>query len=155
MNAGVRTTPCGVAISPLRAAPSVAVRWKENGSGMTANVPETTGRRRHKNSTRSRSRWRAHRHAATHRKSANSTPSFRARRGPFEQRVQSGAHRLAPGCQTVLNLRGHLRIDFSHDDPVALQFTQLLDQHLLGNAGNRPFQFGESERRTIEQMEDK
>jgi hypothetical protein len=27
----VRTTPCGVKISPARAAPSVAVRLKENG----------------------------------------------------------------------------------------------------------------------------
>jgi hypothetical protein len=31
MKAGVRTTPCAVAISPLRAAPSVAMRWNEKG----------------------------------------------------------------------------------------------------------------------------
>src|SRR5262245_52409928 len=32
MKAGVRTMPCGVAISPTRAAPSVPVRRKEKGS---------------------------------------------------------------------------------------------------------------------------
>src|SRR5580700_2122503 len=36
MNAGVCTTPCGVAISPKRAAPSVAVRRKAKPSGMRA-----------------------------------------------------------------------------------------------------------------------
>src|SRR5262245_11736234 len=33
MKAGVCTTPCGVATSPERAAPSVAIRRNENGSG--------------------------------------------------------------------------------------------------------------------------
>src|SRR5215468_5304006 len=34
MNAGVATGPCGVAISPQRAAPSIASRRNENGSGI-------------------------------------------------------------------------------------------------------------------------
>jgi hypothetical protein len=32
MKAGVHTIPCAVAISPARAAPSVAISLKENGS---------------------------------------------------------------------------------------------------------------------------
>src|ERR1700740_1812594 len=35
------------------------------------------------------------------RNSASLAESFRTCRGPFEQRVQRGAHRLAPLCQTV------------------------------------------------------
>ena len=38
MKAGVRTTPCGVAISPRRAAPSVAIRRKEKGSDMATSI---------------------------------------------------------------------------------------------------------------------
>src|SRR5262249_49515514 len=35
-NAGVATEPCGVAISPRRAAPSVASKWKGETSGIGA-----------------------------------------------------------------------------------------------------------------------
>ncbi len=37
MNAGVAIVPRGVDISPRRAAPSVAIRWKEKGAVMRPN----------------------------------------------------------------------------------------------------------------------
>src|SRR5437016_14592466 len=43
MNAGVRTTPCAVLISPARAAPSVAISRNENGSGIVAFVAAFMG----------------------------------------------------------------------------------------------------------------
>ena len=70
MKAGVRTRPCGVAISPLRAAPSVAMRRKEKcGQAClsSSRCAEQQGRRRHRNRSGSRPRWRAHRRAASRR----------------------------------------------------------------------------------------
>ena len=76
MNAGVRTTPCAVAISPVRAAPSVARRRKEKrvGHGGAQALHGTAGRRRRRNRTDSPFRSRAHRRAAS--------PRARRRRRP-------------------------------------------------------------------------
>jgi len=73
---------------------------------------------------------------------------------PFEKCVECRAKRTSPLGETVLHLRGHLRIDLPLDDPVALKFAQLLDQHLLRDLGNGPLELGEPQHWVREQVEE-
>src|SRR5437867_10599140 len=60
-----------------------------------------------------------------------------AQRGPFEQGVEHRAQRLSPLRQTVLHLRRNLVMNDPADDYVDCRLAKLLDEHLLGNGGNR------------------
>jgi len=60
-----------------------------------------------------------------------------AQRGPFEQGVERWAQRLSPLRQAVLHLRRNLVMDDPADDSVSFHLAKLLDEHLLGNGGNR------------------
>src|SRR4029453_5677837 len=44
---------------------------------------------------------------------------------------------LAPWCQTVFNLRRHLRIRRTQNDSVRSQAAELLPQHFLSDVGSR------------------
>src|SRR5258705_6145877 len=53
--------------------------------------------------------------------------------GPLQDGVKRRTKGLAPWCQTVFNLRRHLRIGRTHNDSVHCQVAELLPQHLLGD----------------------
>jgi hypothetical protein len=59
---------------------------------------------------------------------------------------------LAPIGQRVFDLGRHLRVDDPPHHPVVFHLAKLLDQHLLGNRGNRPLQLREPQDLPTEQM---
>src|SRR5262249_14863591 len=75
MKAGVATKPWGVGISPQRAAPSVAIRRKENAGDIDRPTGETTDTHLHRNRTDSRPQWHAHRPVSLHRGRRRRTPA--------------------------------------------------------------------------------
>jgi len=72
----------------------------------------------------------------------------------FEQDVERRAHRLSPIGQTVLDLGRHLRVDGAADHAVALQFAQLLGQHLRGRGGDGLLQLRKAQDAARKEMED-
>src|SRR5467141_426395 len=64
--------------------------------------------------------------------------------GPLQDCVKRRTKGLAPWCQTVFNLRRHLRIGRTHNDSVQCQAAELLPQHLLSDVRYRSFQIGEA-----------
>src|SRR5260221_4847865 len=64
--------------------------------------------------------------------------------GPLQDGVKRRTKGLAPGCQTVFNLRRHLRIGRTHNDSVRCQPAELLPQHLLSDVRYRSFQVGKA-----------
>src|SRR5258706_12724074 len=73
--------------------------------------------------------------------------------GPLQDGVKRRTKGLAPLCQTVFNLRRHLRIGRTHNDSVRCQAAELLPQHFLSDVGHRSFQIGEAHHLASEQME--
>src|SRR6266478_5847232 len=64
--------------------------------------------------------------------------------GPLQDGVKRRTKGLAPWCQTVFNLRRHLRIGRTHNDSVHCQAAELLPQHLLSDVRYRSFQIGKA-----------
>src|SRR5713226_8226841 len=64
--------------------------------------------------------------------------------GPLQDGVKRRTKGLAPWCQTVFNLRRHLRIGRTQNDSVHCQAAELLPQHLLSDVRYRSFQVGEA-----------
>src|SRR5260370_34791118 len=60
--------------------------------------------------------------------------------GPLQDGVKRGTKGLAPWCQTVFNLRRHLRIERTHNDPVHCQAAEQLSHHILSDVRNRAYQ---------------
>ncbi len=64
--------------------------------------------------------------------------------GPLQDGVKRRTKGLAPWCQTVFNLRRHLRKGRTHNDSVHCQAAELLPQHLLSDVRYRSFHVGEA-----------
>lgn len=72
---------------------------------------------------------------------------------PRQECVQRRAERLSPIGEPIFDFRGHLMVDESTDDSMLFQLAQLLNQHLLRNRRDRPFQVGKAQHLAAEQME--
>lgn len=72
--------------------------------------------------------------------------------GPIVKSVESGAQRGAGGSQCVLHPWGYLWVGGALDHPVDFECSQLLDEHLLCDAGDGPLQIREAAWPLDEQM---
>jgi hypothetical protein len=78
---------------------------------------------------------------------------FHAQRRPSEQGVERWTESLAPIRQRIFDLGRHLMVNDPPHHTVGFHLAKLLDQHLLGNSGNRPLQLREPQDLPPEQME--
>jgi hypothetical protein len=69
-----------------------------------------------------------------------------------EPTLERWAQRLSPLRQAVLHLRRNLVMDDPADDSVGFHLAKLLDEHLLGNGGNRSTQVREAQHVATEEM---
>jgi hypothetical protein len=72
---------------------------------------------------------------------------------PFQQRIQRRAERLPPAREAVLDLGRNPRVDGAPDDAVGFHLPELLDEHLLRDRRDRPFQIREAQHFASEEME--
>src|SRR5689334_9862327 len=71
---------------------------------------------------------------------------------PFQQGIKCWTQGLTPLRQAVLNLGWNLVVDGAADDSVGFHLAKLLDEHLLGNGRDRPFQVGKAQDLAAEEM---
>jgi hypothetical protein len=72
---------------------------------------------------------------------------------PSQESVECWAEGLSPLGEVIFDLRRNLCVDDARDDLVLLQLPELLGQHLLRDAINRPLQVGKSKPLAAKEME--
>ena len=73
---------------------------------------------------------------------------------PCEECVERRAQLLTPVGKAILHLGRHLVVDDALHDAITLHLPELLDQHLLRDCRNSPFEVREAQNMTAEQVEE-